>query len=567
MAQSDFIVGGKLDNISTLRVYGKNPSIQSYDLTNGGPCLLMFNGDLLLPSPSEFTINLPLMSSNYENSITFIEFRNMQPGQTVSFYLSDEDLQSEQPRAKFLKYLEVDYPAPAEVTLDPGSETDSSQLYILFKTFADGVFHLKNLTPLLSSMLDNSPTGIPLLDLIQGEIKGLTSLDTSVVITDNGDSIDFSVPGSIPFFQKDANFTWFPVNNTTQNLDLSVQLKTNTIGQYTDNCLQAGGFTNSMNNVTEGVIVASDNCIMHDLINPTTTAALKNNFICSSNASTLQNLRVKNCSMLSCDTCSVTATAGAGSGFTVMAGCKNTTAVSCNQVLLGVTSSTLTQQQASVGAVYLGVNGLTATGVGAGNFRLIHGNFTNGSTLGTTPGGQCILMDSSSTGPAQNFATANTMITRYVGGTTFYTNTAFSQGVTLAPGASAWASVCDVNKKNILGEIDYLNLWGKLDQVPVNIFTYIGDERARKYIGPTAQDFHGALPISAETFQEEQFDENGMLITDENGNPVTIQKLKKDTLVIDTLDYCGSLLTLIKAAKIKIEELEARVAALENPVV
>lgn len=550
-----------LGNLATAYIdyVTKDPS-QSLDSITGTYVVL---GSQLQPPPSTAQLVLPLMTRQDGDTLSFFVFRGLEPGQKFQIAVSDEQHEGEDIGPPTIIYEDLSYLAPAAIELEPGAGTTHVKIYAVLRSFGANTWTLFDITPKINELIDWTGVGEDLISS-DSKIKGLTSLDGTIVFTTDDDAVDLSAPGAIPFFQKDGNFKWYPVQNTTFNLDLSVALKTNVIGQYTDNCIQMAGFTNNLNQCNNSTVIASDNCVLRDLINPTTTLALKNDAIIASTACTLTNLRTKQSSIISCDNCEISTTAGAGAGYALMGACKTCTALGNNSVYLGCENCTFEEGQANRTAVFIGCYGLSATGQGSN--RLIHGNFSNGTVLGTNPGGQCILMDNSSTGPAQNFATANTMITRYVNGTTFYSNTAFSQGVTLAPGSSAWASVCDVNKKNILGEVNYASLWTKMDQVPVNIFTYIGDERERKYMGPTAQAFHGAMPISQETFEEEQFDENGMLITDVDGNPVTVTKLKKDILMIDTLDYCGALFSLLKAAKQEIEALKARVLALENPI-
>ncbi|MDI6804430.1 MAG: tail fiber domain-containing protein [Bacteroidota bacterium] len=84
---------------------------------------------------------------------------------------------------------------------------------------------------------------------------------------------------------------------------------------------------------------------------------------------------------------------------------------------------------------------------------------------------------------------------RAVGGTRIFSNTALSAGVTLAAGASSWASVSDSTLKRNKRLVDSKVILEKVARLPVMQWSYLSQNPNIEHIGPMAQDFYAIFGL------------------------------------------------------------------------
>ena len=137
-------------------------------------------------------------------------------------------------------------------------------------------------------------------------------------------------------------------------------------------------------------------------------------------------------------------------------------------------------------------------------------------------------------GPTLQSNAPNQFLVRAAGGTTFYSNRLHSAGVTLAPGASAWSSVSDVNAKENFRDLNGSDVLAKLAEMPIREWNYKAQDAAVRHAGPTAQDFHAAFGLG------------------------------EDPLRISTIDADGIALAAVKALALENADLKAELAALRE---
>ena len=98
-------------------------------------------------------------------------------------------------------------------------------------------------------------------------------------------------------------------------------------------------------------------------------------------------------------------------------------------------------------------------------------------------------------GPVSQSTAPNQFLVRASGGTRFYSNYVLSSGVRLAPNASAWSSLSDVNMKENFRDLDGDDVLAKIARMPIREWNYKAQDAAIRHVGPTAQDFHAAFGL------------------------------------------------------------------------
>jgi hypothetical protein len=101
---------------------------------------------------------------------------------------------------------------------------------------------------------------------------------------------------------------------------------------------------------------------------------------------------------------------------------------------------------------------------------------------------------------------------RASGGTGFYSNRTLTAGVELAPGASAWSSVSDVNMKENFHELDGDDVLAKIAAMPVREWNYIAQNDTIRHVGPTAQDFQAAFGLGESALRISTVDADGIAL-------------------------------------------------------
>jgi hypothetical protein len=139
---------------------------------------------------------------------------------------------------------------------------------------------------------------------------------------------------------------------------------------------------------------------------------------------------------------------------------------------------------------------------------------------------------------------------RCSGGSTFYSNTTNTTGVSLGVGGGSWASVCDETKKENKHELNYKDISDKLKEIKIYEYNYIGNHKNIKCFGPMAQNWHRVFPCDE------------IIDVDADGNDICREA--KDKLKIESGDMIGVCLATIKSLIKRVEALEKSVEALEK---
>ena len=158
---------------------------------------------------------------------------------------------------------------------------------------------------------------------------------------------------------------------------------------------------------------------------------------------------------------------------------------------------------------YAGAGGYAAVALGDGT--VAHGNASVALGSGTWAGGHVstalgwyaqapnngafVWSDWSGDGyPYATSVSSNSVTFRASGGYRLFSNPAMTSGVSLAPGATAWAVISDRNAKKDLAPVDSVGILEKQAAMPVTQWHYNWESAdTTPHIGPMAQDFKAAF--------------------------------------------------------------------------
>ncbi|MDF2771977.1 MAG: hypothetical protein K0S86_1471 [Geminicoccaceae bacterium] len=144
---------------------------------------------------------------------------------------------------------------------------------------------------------------------------------------------------------------------------------------------------------------------------------------------------------------------------------------------------------------------------------------TNGQIGSIVVGADGTLTPVTATGP-------NQFVVRAPGGAYIYTSGNHSTGVSLPFGASAWASVSDVNRKENFRTMDGEEVLAKIAGMAVSEWNYKTQGDSIRHLGPMAQDFYRAFGLGES--------DTTITTTDIDGiNMLGVQALERRTVALD----------------------------------
>ena len=106
----------------------------------------------------------------------------------------------------------------------------------------------------------------------------------------------------------------------------------------------------------------------------------------------------------------------------------------------------------------------------------------------------------------------NQFLARATGGVTFFTNSAFTTGVSVAAGGGSWSSVSDRNVKDNFAAIDNRQLLARVLALPITTWNYKSQAASIRHIGPMAQDFFAAFNVGEDDRHITTIDEGGVAL-------------------------------------------------------
>jgi hypothetical protein len=220
---------------------------------------------------------------------------------------------------------------------------------------------------------------------------------------------------------------------------------------------------------------------------------------------------------------------------------ENTTASGVDAVAMGV--ATVASGPASLAA------GAELTAAGTASMAL--------GTFATASSGSFVFGDRSTVNtrtPIIAFA-PNQFLARAVGGYGLYSNAALTAGVTMAAGASAWASVSDRARKRDFRDLPGDDVLDKLARMPIQEWSYNAQDAAIRHVGPTAQDFHAAFGLGEDPLRISTIDADGIAL-----RAVQALELRDRTAAAAQADEIAALRAEISALTGQLTEALRRIA-------
>lgn len=139
---------------------------------------------------------------------------------------------------------------------------------------------------------------------------------------------------------------------------------------------------------------------------------------------------------------------------------------------------------------------------------------------------------------------------RAAGGTRIYSNSSITAGVTLAAGASAWASVSDRSLKRNIRQVDGSEILEKLSQLPICRWSYKAQDSDIEHVGPIAQDFYEHFGLGDDNVTISTIDPSGIALA--AAKELYLKSLNKDKEIEELKNQLKELNEIISKLNAKI---------------
>ncbi|UCC80270.1 MAG: tail fiber domain-containing protein, partial [Candidatus Zixiibacteriota bacterium] len=106
----------------------------------------------------------------------------------------------------------------------------------------------------------------------------------------------------------------------------------------------------------------------------------------------------------------------------------------------------------------------------------------------------------------------NQFLVRSAGGIKFYTNANLTSGVELTPGSSSWSSITILDGIRNLRPVDGADILNKIEQLPINRYSFKSEDENVEHIGPMADDFHNLFGVGVDNQHIDMLDPSGIAL-------------------------------------------------------
>ncbi len=142
------------------------------------------------------------------------------------------------------------------------------------------------------------------------------------------------------------------------------------------------------------------------------------------------------------------------------------------------------------------------------------------------------------------------------GGARFFSNSAATTGVLLAPGGGSWSSVSDRDSKENLSAVDPQAVLEAVVAMPIATWNYKAQDDSIRHMGPMAQDFHAAFGLGVSDKLIDTIDPDGVALAAIQGLHAELEErlAEKDAEIAELRSASEDL-------RERLERLEALVTA------
>ncbi|MCH7886910.1 MAG: tail fiber domain-containing protein [Candidatus Marinimicrobia bacterium] len=141
------------------------------------------------------------------------------------------------------------------------------------------------------------------------------------------------------------------------------------------------------------------------------------------------------------------------------------------------------------------------------NNSIVIGSYANANNKN----GAILLADASGTEDliADNM---NEFKVRAAGGTTIYSNSQMTSGVTLSAGGGAWSTLSDSTAKRNIRKVNTEEILDKVMKLPIKQWNYKSQSEEIEHIGPMAQDFYSIFSVGENDLTISTIDPSGVAL-------------------------------------------------------
>jgi hypothetical protein len=305
----------------------------------------------------------------------------------------------------------------------------------------------------------------------------------------------------------------------------------------------------------EGAIIACDTSLLIGSVTNSENGGMLRTGMIANNNCILQRARTDQCFIGGSIDSDIRTNLGNGTGIKGILGCDNTSLTFGRTSFLACQDTTIPTGQSDLFNSYISCNNISHSNEDFNTFfssnDVLFGSRVWSLIKATNADIQhsrvVVLSDDDTSGPRLTTLAGNSFVTRFTGGERFYTNSALTTYADLAAGTGAWVAVSDRNLKENLKDVVYDDVLGRVKDLPIYKYNFIGNPKETKCIGAMAQDWHAIVtPTETYTVLEDDPDK---------GEKKEVKKDAKNKLGIEEMDSIGVCLSAIKSLDKKVQVL------------
>jgi hypothetical protein len=244
-------------------------------------------------------------------------------------------------------------------------------------------------------------------------------------------------------------------------------------------------------------------------------------------------------------------------GFYTWAGGYNTIALGLSSFAMGYQSTALGSYSTALGYI-ANADGTGAVSLGYRTTADADYSVAIGQRASTNGHAGAIVLSDGSISDSTQASANNQFTVRAAGGTRIFSNATMTTGVQIAAGGSSWSVISDRNMKENFRSVKNEDVLKRIRSIPILTYTYKDDPYKARHMGPMAQDFQKAFPLSEDNKTINMSDLDGV-----NLAGVRALEARTRTMTAEFNATTQQLKNELAARSRRIQTLEDRLAKLE----